>query len=416
MNHACCRMLLAAMIATTLLVDGCALRKLRKDVERIEEFGFIGGHVTRPHDDDAPIVVALSTTQPDKVVDSFVLERSGAYFFAVPPGTYQIVAFVDRNRNFTYEPEELAASYGEPTDVRVDAGQTIKGLDVSIGSESHLRPSVPLAVPALGKRGTQLPPVSLGEVVSLDDPRFTADNGNLGLWQPVEFLFEVGAGFYFLEPFDPHKIPVLFVHGAGGTPTDWRYLIAHLDRSKFQPWVLYYPSGIDLDVTARGAARWLNTLTVRYGFQRIAIVAHSMGGLVSRATINGLVANGSGDLVAEFISISSPWNGYAAAAAGAEHSPVVMPMWTDMAPGSPFLSELFGTPLPCPYYLLFSYDGHSLLLREPNDGTVALSSELAQPAQHAAKKVYGFKESHFSILSSAEVSATVNALLAGPAP
>ena len=43
---------------------------------------------------------------------------------------------------------------------------------------------------------------------------------------------------------------------------------------------------------------------------------------------------------------------------------------------------------------------------------VALSSELALDALHAAKKVYGFDANHNSILSSAEVAQTLNSLLA----
>jgi len=409
----------ALIAAAVLLLDGCALWKLKKDVARLEGLVLIGGHVSRAHEDDAPIVVVLSTSSPAKVADSFVLERSGPYFFVVPEGTYRIAAFVDRNHDFIYQPDvEPAAYYGAPTDVRVAAGAPISRLDVHIGSEPRVRLDFPISVGDLGKRGTrELPTIQLGDIVTLDDSRFSAQNGKLGLWQPVEFLFDVGAGFYFLQPFDPAKVPVLFVHGAGGTPRDWRYLIEHLDRTKFQPWVLYYPSGVDLDLAARGTARWMNTLAVRYKFQRVIIVAHSMGGLVSRATINAMTAGGNGGTLALFISISTPWNGYAAAASGVEHSPVVMPMWTDMAPGSPFLEGMFGTSLPpqCPYYLLFSYAGHSLLLDQANDGVVALSSELALPAQRAAKQVYGFDESHVSILRSAEVSQTLNMLLANAA-
>jgi len=407
--------LLYALAVAALLLDGCAFRGLRKDVERLEGLGLIGGHVSRASDEDAPIVVVLTTSAPATVVDSFVLDRPGAYFFVVPAGTYQIAAFVDRNRDFVYQPNtEPAAYYGAPTAVPVAAGQKISGRDLHIAAEPRVQLDFPISVGNLGTRGTrELPAIQLGDIVSLDDPRFAAANGERGLWQPVEFLFEVGAGFYFLEPYDPKKTPVLFVHGAGGTPDDWRYLIEHLDRAQFQPWLLYYPSGLDLDDIARGAARWLNTLAARYEFQRVIIVAHSMGGLVSRATIDHLVASGSGGLPALFITISTPWNGYAAAASGAKHSPVVMPMWTDMAPGSPFLQEILRTPLPpeCPYYLLFSYAGRALL-EEANDGVVALSSELALPAQRAAKNVYGFDESHMSILRSAEVSQTLNTLLA----
>jgi len=407
---------IAVLAATVLLSGGCNMLRLKKDIARFNELGLIGGHASRAQEDDAPIIVVLTTTAPATVVDSFVLPRSGAYFFTVPPGTYQIAAFVDLNRDFVYQPDtEPATYYGTPTDVQVAAGQKVGHIDVQIESQPRVHLGLPISVTASGKRGTrELPNVSLGEIVTFDDPRFADANGQLGLWEPVEFLFNIGAGFYFLEAYDPKKLPVLFVHGAGGTPDNWRYLAEHIDRTKFQAWLLYYPSGADLDVIARGAARWLNVLAARYEFQHLAVVAHSMGGLVSRATINNMIANGDGGLLSVFVSMSSPWNGYAAAASGAEHSPVVMPMWTDMAPGSPFLDALYATPLPpqCPYYLFFSYAGHSMLLREANDGTVTVSSQLAPRAQHAAQKIYGFEESHDSILLSADVSQTLNAILA----
>jgi pimeloyl-ACP methyl ester carboxylesterase len=413
--------LLPALAAVSLLLNGCTLWSLQKDVSRLEALGLIGGHVTREQDDGAPVVVVLLAGAPAQVVDSFVLGHPGAYFFVVPAGTYQIAAFVDRTRDFLYAPDEdPAAYYGAPTEVHVAAGQKVPELDVHIPSAPAVHLGVPIDVRNFGRRGTHaLPPIQVGDIVKLTDPRFAAENGKLGLWQPVEFLFNVGAGFYFLEPYDPKKIPIMFVHGAGGTPRDWTYLIEHLDRKKFQPWVLYYPSGMDLDLMAGGAARWISSLVARYEFKRFVIVAHSMGGLVSRATINQLVANGNGNMLALFVSISSPWNGYGAAATGAKHSPVVMPMWEDMAPGSPFLEGIFRTPLPaeCPYYLFFSYAGHSLVLGQANDGVVALSSELALPAQRRATKVYGFDETHVSILDSAEVSQMLNSLLASvPAP
>ena len=50
--------------------------------------------------------------------------------------------------------------------------------------------------------------------------------------------------------FDPDKIPVLFVHGIGGTPLDWKYLAKGLDRHRFQPWFYYYPSGLRLNLVS----------------------------------------------------------------------------------------------------------------------------------------------------------------------
>lgn len=58
------------------------------------------------------------------------------------------------------------------------------------------------------------------EIVTLDDPRFSLENGRLGLWEPIQFLRTVGGGVFFLEPFDPEKIPVILVHGLGGYTED----------------------------------------------------------------------------------------------------------------------------------------------------------------------------------------------------
>jgi hypothetical protein len=416
MTRRCRTRLLAAAV---LLLSGCALWGLHEDVTRLEKLALVGGHVSRAPEEDAPIVVVLLAGARPAVIDSFVLERSGAYYFTVPAGTYRIAAFVDRHRDLVYQPDtDPAGVYGAPTEVRVADGQKVGNLDLRIDAAAHVRLDFPISAADVGVRGTkELPPIELGEVVTLDDPRFAPENGDTGLWRPVEFLFDVGAGFYLLEPFDPGRMPVLFVHGSGGTPRDWRYIIEHLDRRRFQPWVLYYPSGVSLETAGRGGARWLRTLAVRYGIRHLIVVAHSMGGLVSRRIINEMVASGDGGMPTLFVTLSTPWGGYGAAARGARQSPVVMPMWRDIAPGSPFLAGLFRNPLPpgCPYHLLFSYEGHSLLLDEPNDGVVALSSELAPPAQHAAQKVYGFPESHVGILSSAEVSQRLNTLLADAA-
>jgi len=84
---------------------------------------------------------------------------------------------------------------------------------------------------------TELRHYQVGQVVSLDDPRFSATNVRWGLWVPQEFLPDTGAGLYFLQEYARDKIPILFVHGSGGNPTDFRFLIEDLDRSRYQPWV-----------------------------------------------------------------------------------------------------------------------------------------------------------------------------------
>ena len=177
------------------------------------------------------------------VLDEYVLAGPGAFYFSPLPGHYRIAAFEDRNRDFVYQPtEEPAAWYGAPDPFDTSAGQRVGKLDLRLPAALERPLGIAIALSPTGRRGSAvLPPIATGDVVSLDDPRFERKNGELGLWQPIDFMFEVEAGFYFLEKYDPDKTPVLFVHGAGATPRDFAYLIAHLDRKKFQPWVDVLP-------------------------------------------------------------------------------------------------------------------------------------------------------------------------------
>src|SRR5262249_29631569 len=235
-------------------------------------------------------------------------------------------------------------------------------------------------------------------------------------WDPLRFVSDIGAGVYFLEAYDPRKIPVLFVHGAGGHPGNWKYLVGTLDRSRFQPWLAYYPTAPHLARIRRGLFLALGRLELKYGFSKLIVVAHSMGGLVSRSAINYAVErreNRRAVSLPAFISISSPWNGHAAAAQGVKLAPVVAPSWQDMAPDSEFLTHLPQSKLPpeCESSLFFGYRG-SGLSGEANDGTVTVSSELSLPIQLQAAHVIGFNESHTSILESPAVAAQLNAALA----
>jgi pimeloyl-ACP methyl ester carboxylesterase len=166
----------------------------------------------------------------------------------------------------------------------------------------------------------------------------------------------------------------------------------------------------------RGLVRALGALQVKYGFSRLILVAHSMGGLVTRAALNYTIENvGTGRTVhvPAFVSISTPWNGHSGAAKGVQYSPVVAPSWEDMAPGSSFLTRLSQTALlpECEYSLFFSYRDGGMLSGEANDGTVTVSSELAMPIQRQAARVMGFDENHTSILESREVAVQLNAIL-----
>jgi len=401
------------VLAVALFAAGCGFRTLRKDIEQVAEQAVLEGHARVRSPEVNPIVIVVYNVTAKQIADLFLLPRPGPFFFVLPAGKYQLAAFEDRNRDLSYEPGEEPAVAA--TELVLQAGERRTGLDLMIDPRSTAR--IPFAVKAfsLDRRGIdQFPALQLGTIANIDDPRFSDENGKLGLWNPLQFLFDVGAGIYFLEEYDPHKIPVLFVHGAVGHPGDWKHLVSSLDRSRFQPWLAYYPTAPHLDQLGRGLLRAMAALQVKYGFSRLILVAHSMGGLVMRAALNYAIENASTTRVVyvpAFVSISSPWNGHSGAAKGVKHSPVVAPSWEDMAPGSSFLTRLSQTALApeCEYSLFFSYRGGG---GEANDGTVTVSSELAMPVQRQAVRVMGFDESHTSILESREVAMQLNAILA----
>ena len=245
----------------------------------------------------------------------------------------------------------------------------------------------------------------------LDGDAFSVARAKSGYWSPRRFFREIGAHIYLLDGYDPAKIPILFVHGAAGSPRDWRYFVAHIDRSRYQPWLFYYPSGARIEEMSELLYRRLLAAQERYRPRRIYITAHSQGGLVVRAMLGGHGL--SLPAVKLFVSISTPWDGERLARLGARLSPVVIPSWNDLCPRGPFLKDLFAKPLPpgVDYYLLFGHRGGRSIVRPNNDGVVTLASLLRPEAQAEAKRVYGFDESHTGILSSPEVLARYGALL-----
>jgi pimeloyl-ACP methyl ester carboxylesterase len=96
------------------------------------------------------------------------------------------------------------------------------------------------------------------------------------------------AGLYLLEPYDPDKIPVVFVHGLLSIPQMWVPTVNAVQsdpelRGRLQFWVFAYPTGDPI---------LLNALRLRESLQRIyqlyprtkgmVLIGHSMGGLLIR--------------------------------------------------------------------------------------------------------------------------------------
>ena len=360
------------------------------------------------------IVVVMGDDQGQEIHNYRVFERPGQFRLAALRDSRFLVAFQDLNRDFAYQSTEPAVWYDlsgsaigrdDVTDIVLDLkGPAARPLPPALEKLFELRGN------SLGKIDVQL-----GKVVSLDDERFSRESAAMSMWEPIGFMKAGRAGIFFLEPYDPAKTPVLFVHGINGTGRNFESMIRHLDRQRFQPWVLNYPSGMDLRALGDGLVGLLAELRHRYGFSKMHFVAHSMGGLMVREYLAECVRTNSCDYAGNFVSISSPYGGVANMELWLDFARVVMPAWRNLVAEGPFLKSLFALPLPAGvrHTMLISYRNTSSFSRDSSDGVIPLKSQFRLDAQRQAVAIRGFDEDHVSILRSAEVHSEVNqALLA----
>ena len=403
----------ALALASVVTLPGCMLFRAADDIASVEQLATITGTLQTPQSSQNPLVVGLFREQGGgKSLASYYVRRGpGSFAFRVQPGSYHLFAFEDRNESLAYEEGEPAYYVGaQQAPIAAAAGKTVAVGSIQLGTRV---PGGIAELRAAAKRDLAASPdlerAHRGTLVAWGDPRFSPEAAGEGMWTPYEAFKKYGAGMFFVEPYDPARVPVVFVHGINGSARDFKTVIDSLDRSRFQAWVFQYPSGFRLELINEFLFRLLDDLQARYRFDRYAIVAHSMGGLVSRGAVNKIVARGGKQPIALYVTISTPWEGHEAAEMGTRYSPVVLPVWLDMSPGSPYLAELFRTKLPdsMPYYLFFGFRGGS-----GSDGTVSLKSMLDLAGQDQAVRIAGLPEDHMSILASRTLIERLNAVLA----
>ncbi len=395
---------LACGLVAALLAAGCTLVQLKQDAADFYASTVLVGRIESPGGWNGPVIVSARTRGPGPgtVVHQTLLHEPGGYELIVPRGEYLVEAFGDTNGNGVQDPGEPAGRHGGARPVVASGSGVVASLDFVLAGGAT-------AAPRAG--GGARHSTQAGALADLDAPAFSAENGQRGYWAPMAFFREFGGNIYQLEPYDPARTPVLFVHGAAGSPQDWRTFFAQIDRTRYQPWFFYYPSGASVESMAYLLYWKLVNLQLRHRFDTLHIAAHSMGGLVVRSFL--LNHGEQFPQLRLFVSLSTPWAGETSAELGVKHSPAVVPSWNDMQPGGRFMQALFARKLPATvdHYLLFGHKGGYSLLRPTTDGTVTLASQLRNPAQAEARQVFGFDEDHESILRSPQVLAQVQAIL-----
>jgi pimeloyl-ACP methyl ester carboxylesterase len=127
---------------------------------------------------------------------------------------------------------------------------------------------------------------------SLNQPELqNLDSSTSGLIHPDHLKQK---GIFMLDPYQPGKIPVVMVHGLWSSPITWMEMFNDLRsdpvlREKYQFWFYLYPSGQPFWFSAAmlrsdlvEVRQTLDPSSADPSFDRMVLVGHSMGGLVSR--------------------------------------------------------------------------------------------------------------------------------------
>ena len=396
---------------TSMLFSSCAFMKLQEDLDKMAISGTIHGRVIHSKNLQGPIIL-IAYNEKNKIEQYKILYKNADYYaFMLPAGErYKILMFEDANKNMQYDPGELSAFWDNPEKTILKHGKNIT-TDIKLSEDTDIPQNLNTNIKNTDpKKGGQFT-IKTGVIADLNKNKFSREAGVKGLWTPLSFLEKNGLGVYFMEKYDPAKIPILFVYGIGGYPQSWSTFFKDIDRSRYQPWFYYYPSGFRIGKAGKALNIIMKELHLKYKFRKLFIVAHSMGGLVSYDYIKRYRSEteDKDSYIKLFISISTPWGGDKDAE-WAERAPAIIPCWDDLMPSSKFIKDLTPKAIgdKIPYYLLFSYRGDRKPFRLNNDNIVYLDSELRFDMQQRAEKIYGFNFSHTQILHHKDVINTCN--------
>ncbi len=367
----------------------------------MEKMASLSGRVSAGDWEEGPIDVYLfdvdaKAGKPFRTSQFVTLEKPGKYSFRVRPGYYMIGAAADRNQNGELDPGEPHAVYEDLEIVEIGAKNSRSRLNMELSKER---------APALDRIAVEEVAgdfdLHIGELAALDDPRFDPSTGPLGMWQPYTFFQKYGGGVYMLQEYERDKTPVLFIHGMSGHPREFATLIDGLDSERYQAWVYQYPSGVRIQKAADALFRIVESMHAKQNFDRLCVVAHSMGGLVAHQFVRDQVDAGSDRYIPFLATIASPLGGISSADTGVKMAPEVVPSWRDVGPKSQFIQSLFNRPFPADidYALYFGFGSSSKKSKQGTDGTVLVRNAMPREAQDSAVVVSGFAESHTGILT-----------------
>ena len=358
---------------------------------------------------DLPLVVAAysSKFKAHERVDTMYCVGAGTHFgLNLPEGDYELLVFVDVDKNQIFDQNEVVGQKTLSLNNTTSPNRVLDHVSIPLSSprRTDWAKAIPVPTFAVPQQSLFFPS---GTIRNLASPIFSDNMATLGMYDPASFLEQAPTMFYALEEDLEFKIPVVFVHGVGGSVRAFEPIVSQLDRERYKPWFFYYPSGGDLDQLADFFHRiFLSGKVIKLDDMPMVIVAHSMGGLIVREAFNKYDNSREENRVELLVTIATPFGGHPAAASGENHGLIVLPSWRDVNPQSRFIKKLFRKPLPetSEHQLLYAFDNPAAVkLSKNSDGVVPLSSQLRMEAQQQATEQFGFESSHTEILKNEEM-------------
>ena len=144
----------------------------------------------------------------------------------------------------------------------------------------------------------------------------------------------------------PGRDPVLLVHGYMCNRGVWWWFRRRLERRGWTVATVTLETPLsDIETLADGLERRIGEILATTGATRVALVTHSMGGLVARAVLR---RPGAAARVSRFVTLAGPHHGTVLARLGLGRDAA------QMRPDTPWLAELNRTPLPVPTLSIWS--------------------------------------------------------------
>jgi pimeloyl-ACP methyl ester carboxylesterase len=142
---------------------------------------------------------------------------------------------------------------------------------------------------ALGKRTFPLAVDLSAPIATLIARERPERVGFAGVLNPQKYADT--ARLTLLQPYDPARTPVIFVHGLQETGASWAPMLDSLRgepaiRAHYQFWFFSYPSGYPYPYSAALFRRDLDGIKRTFpNHKRVVLIGHSMGGMICRLMV-----------------------------------------------------------------------------------------------------------------------------------